>query len=63
MDIKFYVVGNLVNVEDKMQKGYSYLLAEPMGKNFSPDFKPELTPQEMLRLGVFEGKYLNDCRK
>lgn len=63
MDIKFYVVGNMINVEDKMQKGYSYLLAEPMGKNFSPDFKPELTPQEMLRLGVFEGKYLNDCRK
>ncbi len=49
-------------VNDKMQKDYSYELVEPMGKNFAPDFKPELTPAEMLILGVFEGKYLNDCR-
>lgn len=49
-------------VNDKMQKDYSYELVEPMGKNFASDFKPELTPQEMLVLGVFEGKYLNDCR-
>ena len=51
-----------VVVNDRMQQGYTYLLTEPMGANFAPDFRPELTPQEMLALGVFGGKYLNDCR-
>ena len=46
-----------------MQKKYSYELVEPIGKNFAPDFKPELTPKQMLALGVFGGKYLNDCKK
>lgn len=50
-------------VYDKMQHGYSYKLTEPEGENFSPLFKPELTPKEMLSLGVFEGKYLTDCQK
>ena len=44
-----------------MQQNYIYCLAEPMGKNFHPDFKPELTPGEMLELGVFGGKYMTDC--
>ena len=48
-------------VNDKMQENYSYLLSEPMGKNFDPEFKPELTPKEMLQLGVFEGHYMTDC--
>ncbi|MCM8816656.1 MAG: hypothetical protein NC913_03995, partial [Candidatus Omnitrophica bacterium] len=52
----------LVIVNDKMQKGYRYYLSEPEGKNFHPDFKPELTPQQMLELGVFGGRYLRDCR-
>jgi hypothetical protein len=52
-----------VIVNDKMQKGYIYELVEPMGKNFNPDFKPELTPKEMLELGVFGGKYMTDCRQ
>lgn len=51
-----------VTVNDKMQQNYSYLLTETMGKNFDPRFKPELTPQQMLALGVFGGKYLTDCR-
>ena len=48
-------------VNDKMQAGYSYVCTEPVGENFHPEFKPELTPQEMLEMGVFGGKYLTDC--
>lgn len=50
-------------VNDKMQKQYVYYLTEPAGKNFNPDFKPQLTPKQMLELGVFGGKYLTDCQK
>lgn len=50
-------------VSDKMQKNYSYELLAPMGKDFAPDFKPELSPKEMLALGVFAGRYLRDCTK
>ena len=45
-----------------MQKNYRYLLVEPIGKNFAEIFKPELTPKEMLAIGVFGGKYMTDCR-
>lgn len=51
-----------VVVNDKMQKGYRYLRTEPMGENFDPRFTPDLTPKEMLELGVFGGKYMTDCR-
>lgn len=54
---------NTIIVNDKMQNNYRYCLSEPRGKNFAPGFKPELTPKEMLSLGVFGGKYLTDCRK
>ena len=50
-----------VNVNDLMQTGFVYLLAEPAGRNFHHDFHPELTPKEMLKLGVFGGKYMTDC--
>lgn len=50
-------------VNDLMQKNYAYFLIEREGKNFHPDFKPELTPKQMLELGVFGGKYMTDCRK
>jgi len=52
-----------VAVRDKMQDGYVYYLTEPAGRNFDPGFRPELTPREMLELGVFGGKYMTDCRK
>jgi len=50
-------------VNDKMQKGYCYTLTAPPGKKFAPDFKPELSPKEMLELGVFGGEYMTDCQK
>lgn len=50
-------------VNDLMQKNYEYELSEDMGKNFDPEFKPELTPKQMLELGVFGGKYMTDCKK
>jgi hypothetical protein len=52
-----------VTVNDRMQQAYVYYLTEPIGRNFHPDFHPELTPQQMLALGVFGGKYLTDCRR
>ncbi len=51
-----------ITVNDLMQHGYSYWLKKPMGKDFHPLFKPELTPKQMLKLGVFGGKYMTDCK-
>ena len=47
-------------VNDKMQQGYECLLTKPTGKDFAPGFKPQLTPEQMLRLGVFGGGYMTD---
>jgi hypothetical protein len=49
-------------VNDKMQQGYRYVLTAPEGHDFAEEFRPELTPKEMLELGVFGGKYMTDCR-
>lgn len=61
-----YKVGQKITVNDKMQKSYSYILAKEIG-DLADDFNqlgfaPNFTPQEMLKIGVFEGKYLNDCQ-
>lgn len=50
-----------VVVNDRMQTGYVYELTEPAGRSFDPGFRPQLTPKEMLYLGVFGGKYMTDC--
>ena len=52
----------IVIVNDKMQQGYRYELAAPPGRDFGPEFRPDLTPKEMLKLGIFCGKYITDCR-
>ena len=51
-----------VVVNDRMQRNYVYYRTEPMGRNFDPRFEPELTPKQLLRLGVFGGRYMTDCR-
>lgn len=50
-----------VVVHDRMQRGYRYECTAPVGKDFAPDFRPDLTPAQMLELGVFGGVYLRDC--
>jgi hypothetical protein len=51
-----------ITVNDRMQRGYRYQLVARTGRDFDPAFTPELTPAEMLRLGVFGGRYMTDTR-
>jgi hypothetical protein len=48
-----------IEVDD--QHAYAYVLTEPVGKHFHADFHPELTPKQLLTLGIFGGKYMTDC--
>lgn len=57
-----FKIGSVIHVNDRMQSGYRYVLSSPMGKQFAEGFAPAFSPQKMLELGVFEGKYCNDCR-
>jgi hypothetical protein len=52
----------VVTVNDRMQQGYRYTCTAPIGKSFDTEFKPDLSPKELLELGVFGGKYMTDCR-
>jgi hypothetical protein len=49
-----------VTVNDRMQRGYRYERVGRVGCDFDPEFKPDLTPAKMLRLGVFCGRYMTD---
>ena len=55
--------GDLVRGCTTMQVGrgsYSYRLEADPG-DLPADFRPDLSPGEILMLGAFEGRYLNDC--
>lgn len=54
-------MNKIIRVNDTMQQDYVYELVAAIGKDFAPDFKPDLTPKEMLALGVFGGVYMRDC--
>jgi len=57
-----YTKGKVIHGGGKMgAPGYTYTLEANPGEDFDPLFAPALTPGEMLFMGVFEGKYLNDC--
>ena len=51
-----------IAVDDVMQSNYVYYCTEPIGRNFHADFRPDLSPKLMLKLGIFGGKYMTDCR-
>ncbi|WP_253279904.1 hypothetical protein [Phaeobacter sp. 11ANDIMAR09] len=54
-------IGDIISVDDTMQRGYQYKLVAPVGDVQCAKFKPYFSPKEMLRMGVFEGKYCTDC--
>ena len=56
-------MSRLIKVNDKMQTDYSYKLHALSGRSFDSQFTPGLTPKQMLELGVFGGKYMNDCKE
>ena len=43
-----------------MQRGSYRITARP-GRDFASGFEPQLSPREMLRLGVFGGCYMTSC--
>lgn len=54
--------GTTVVAYNKMDLGeYSYKLDKSIGDIDNHDFDPVFSPAKMLKLGIFEGKYLNDC--
>jgi len=58
--VEWYQPGRVIKAVNRMDRGYSYRLDAPYG-DLPPDFRP-MSPQDILHEGVFEGKYLTDCR-
>lgn len=58
-----FATNAVITVNDLMQQNCRYTLTEIEGSHFDPRFKPQLTPKQMLSLGVFGGKYMTDCRE
>jgi hypothetical protein len=56
-----YRIGDIIQVDDCMQQGYAYEIVAVSGADFDDGFEPQFSPAEMLKMGVFEGKYCNDC--
>jgi hypothetical protein len=55
--ICYYYPMSMIVVNELYQKGYEYTTTEPIGENFNPEFTPDLSPAEMLSLGIFGGDY------
>lgn len=49
-----------IDVNEAYQKGYSYDVTKKPGHDFTPDFNPELTPKQMLEMGIFGGSYFKE---
>lgn len=56
-----FVAGLTIKAYNKMDNGYTYKLSKNIGEIEHSEFTPYFSPGEMLEMGVFEGKYLNDC--
>jgi hypothetical protein len=62
MKIKNYKKDLKLSVNDDMQKNYEYVLSEDYATNIDVIMKDAISPIDMLVMGVFSGKYLNDCQ-
>lgn len=57
-----YAIGDSILVNDRMQTSYEYVIDAVEGDVFQDGFEPYYSPREMLSMGIFEGRYCNDCR-
>ena len=57
-----YTIGDEVTVNDRMQHSYEYLISAKLGSDFGNGFEPYFSPETMLKVGIFEGKFCNDCQ-
>jgi hypothetical protein len=59
--LDWYEPGKRLRVADQRQARYSYALAAAPGADFPPEFRPALTPGEVLARGAFGGDLVCDC--